>query len=49
MSRTDLLCLAMAFIRNSVLVLSTLGTRIPVYSGIESTGYSYVGTYDKKD
>ena len=40
MSSTALLCLAMAFMMYSVLVLSTLGTRMLVYSGIESTGYS---------
>ena len=38
-SKTALPCLEIESIRKSVLTLSTLGTKMEVYSGTESVGY----------
>jgi len=46
-NRTALLCFAIVSMRKSVLTLSTFGTRILRYSGIESLGYAYSGTCTK--
>ena len=43
-SRTALPCFAIVSMRKSVRTLSTFGTRILKYSGIESFGYTYSGT-----
>ena len=47
--RTHLPCLEMVSMRKSVRILSTLGTRIPVYSGTSVSGYSYVGTWNNSE
>lgn len=37
-------CLAIVWIRNSVRTLSTLGTKMELYSGVISDGYTYSST-----
>lgn len=42
--KSTLPCFAMVSIRKSILTLSTLGTRIELYSGVPLLGYTYSST-----